>query len=92
MSKAFFGTWMQLTAKLRTPETFDIVAKTVDVAARKNLSQISRMLTQITSGQEFGDDSPYYLPVNEYVRKAIGEVTAWLFEGMITYNSSSSST
>ena len=68
------------------------MGKTVDVAARKNLAQISRMLTQITSGQEFGDDSPYYLPVNEYVRKAIGEVTAWLFDGTLLYKTTSAIT
>lgn len=39
------------------------------------------MLTQITSGREFDDDSPHYVPVNEYVRKAIGELSAWLIEG-----------
>ncbi|KZP17291.1 hypothetical protein FIBSPDRAFT_747344 [Athelia psychrophila] len=63
-----------------TPETFDIVTKTVDVASRKNLAQISRVLTQITSGIEFGDDKPIYVPMNGYVRKAIDEMTAWLLE------------
>jgi hypothetical protein len=69
-------------SQYRTPETFDIVSKTVDIAGRKNLAQISRMLTQITSGREFDDNNPCYVPVNEYVRKAIGELTTWLIEGM----------
>lgn len=67
----------------RTPETFDIVTKTVNVAARKNLAQISKVLTQITSGFEFGDDKPIYVPMNGYVHKAIGEMTAWLLEGVL---------
>ncbi|KAI9001428.1 hypothetical protein BD414DRAFT_405968 [Trametes punicea] len=63
-----------------TPETFDIVSTTVDIASRKNLAQISKMLTQITSGAEFGDDSPSYIPVNDYVRKSIAHFSAWLME------------
>jgi Ras GTPase-activating-like protein IQGAP2/3 len=66
-----------------TPETFDIVTNTVDVSSRKNLAQISRILTQITSGSEFGDDKPSYVPINDYVRKAIKQMSTWLLEGMI---------
>ncbi|KAI0796795.1 hypothetical protein C8Q75DRAFT_710102 [Abortiporus biennis] len=63
-----------------TPETFDIVSHTVDIAARKNLAQISRVLTQVTSGTEFGEDSPCYLPINEHVRVAIQTISDWLIE------------
>ncbi|KAI0353517.1 hypothetical protein OH77DRAFT_1497233 [Trametes cingulata] len=63
-----------------TPETFDIVSTTVDIASRKNLAQISKMLTQITTGSEFDDDSPSYIPVNGYVRKSIAQISAWLIE------------
>ncbi|KAI0774141.1 hypothetical protein C8Q74DRAFT_1200411 [Fomes fomentarius] len=63
-----------------TPETFDIVSTTIDIASRKNLAQISKMLSQITSGSEFSEDSPAYLPVNEYVRKTIAAISAWLVE------------
>jgi Ras GTPase-activating-like protein IQGAP2/3 len=68
-----------------TPETFDIVTNTVDVASRKNLAQISKILTQITSGSEFGDDKPSYVPINDYVRKAITQMSSWLLEGMVDY-------
>ena len=64
-----------------TPETFDIVSRTVDVASRKNLAQISKVLTQITSGREFGDDNPSYVPINDYMRKSIAQMSAWTFEG-----------
>lgn len=64
-----------------TPETFDIVSSTVGIDARKNLAQISKVLTQITGGSEFGEDSPSYLPINEFVRKAIAQMSAWLIEG-----------
>lgn len=63
-----------------TPETFDIVSSTIDIASRKNLAQVSRMLTQITNGVEFGDDTPSYIPVNDYVWKAIKQISAWLIE------------
>ncbi|KAF7355360.1 Ras GTPase-activating-like protein rng2 [Mycena sanguinolenta] len=63
-----------------TPETFDIVPNTIDREARKNLDQISKVLTQITSGSEFDDDTPKYVPINEFVRRAITEMTAWLLE------------
>jgi hypothetical protein len=64
-----------------TPETFDIVSSTVDVSSRKNLAQISKVLSQVTSGSEFGDDTPSYIPINEYVKGAISQITSWLFEG-----------
>jgi hypothetical protein len=64
-----------------TPETFDIVSSTVDVSSRKNLAQISKVLSQVTSGSEFGDDTPSYIPINEYVKGAILQISSWLFEG-----------
>ncbi|KAJ7638716.1 hypothetical protein FB45DRAFT_409849 [Roridomyces roridus] len=63
-----------------TPETFDIVPKTIDTQARKNLDQISRVLTQIATGSEFDNDSPKYHPINPYVKQAIEEMTAWLLK------------
>ncbi|KIP08317.1 hypothetical protein PHLGIDRAFT_69492 [Phlebiopsis gigantea 11061_1 CR5-6] len=65
---------------IMTPETFDIVSETVNVETRKNLAQVSRVLTQISSGYEYGDENPCYVPVNEYVRTAIQQMTSWLFE------------
>ncbi|KAI0053622.1 ras GTPase-activating protein [Auriscalpium vulgare] len=61
-----------------TPETFDIVSTTVRIESRKNLAQVSKVLAQITSGKEFGDEAPSYIPINEYVRKAIAQSTGWL--------------
>ncbi|KAI0307116.1 hypothetical protein B0F90DRAFT_1622592 [Multifurca ochricompacta] len=63
-----------------TPETFDIVSNTIDVSSRKNLAQISKVLAQVTSGSEFRDDTPSYIPINEYVNKTISQFTAWLLE------------
>lgn len=64
-----------------TPETFDIVSQTIDIPVRKNLSQISRVLTQITRGEEFGEDSPSYVPINDFVKKAMKQISNWLLNG-----------
>ena len=66
----------------RSPEAFDIVPKTMNLSAgKKNLAQISKVLTQIINGSEFGDDKPSYVPINDFVRQAIQQITAWLIEG-----------
>jgi Ras GTPase-activating-like protein IQGAP2/3 len=57
------------------------VNKTVDVAARKNLSQISRVLAQITSGVGFGEDNPSYIPINDYVTNTNERMSMWMLEG-----------
>lgn len=63
-----------------TPETFNIISTTLDVQSRSNLSEVSRVLTQITSGSPFGEDNPSYVPINDYVRKTIDEMMAWFLE------------
>ncbi|TFK75932.1 hypothetical protein BDN72DRAFT_786097 [Pluteus cervinus] len=65
---------------LMAPETFDIVPRSVDIAARKNLAQIATVLTQIFTGFKFEDESPNYIPINEGVGSAISKVKDWLFE------------
>ncbi|KAL4081851.1 hypothetical protein V8B97DRAFT_1925744 [Scleroderma yunnanense] len=69
-----------LNPAILAPETFDMVSTTIDVATRKNLAQISQVLTQIASGIEFGDDVPRYVPINEMVRRSIIQVTAWMLQ------------
>ncbi|KAG6817391.1 hypothetical protein H0H87_009035 [Tephrocybe sp. NHM501043] len=69
-----------LNPAIIAPETFDIVSKTVSTTARMNLAQISKVLTQITSGCQFDDDSPMYVPINDYVSKAITEMSSWMLD------------
>ncbi len=67
----------------RAPEMFDIIPKSVNTTtAKKNLAQIAKVLGQITSGTEFGDDKPSYIPINDFVRNAIGQLTSWFMQGM----------
>jgi len=63
-----------------TPETFDIVSNTLGAVPRKNLAEISKMLTQITSGTVFGDDNPCLTPLNSYVLEAIKTLNTWFLE------------
>ncbi|KAG2156042.1 ras GTPase-activating protein [Suillus clintonianus] len=67
-----------LNPAILTPENFDMVTSTVDIATRKNLAQISKVLTQVTSGSEFTDEQPIYVPINECVRTLITQMTNWL--------------
>ncbi|KZV69162.1 hypothetical protein PENSPDRAFT_753609 [Peniophora sp. CONT] len=63
-----------------TPETYNIVTQTLDIGTRKNLAQISRVMTQISSGLPFDEQSPAYIPMNDFVTKAITRMGAWLTE------------
>ncbi|KAK7470669.1 iqgap-related protein [Stygiomarasmius scandens] len=63
-----------------TPETFDLVSRTIDVDSRKNLAAISKVLTQITSGYEFDSENPNLIPINEFVKRAIPEFSRWLLD------------
>ncbi|KAH8830869.1 ras GTPase-activating protein [Flagelloscypha sp. PMI_526] len=60
-----------INTAIMTPETFELVGQTVEVEARKNLGQISRVLTQITLGAEFDDGQPHFIPINKMVAQAI---------------------
>ncbi|KAF9534346.1 IQ domain-containing protein-containing RasGAP [Crepidotus variabilis] len=66
---------------LENPDAFDIVPKSALImTAKQNLEEISKVLEQITSGVEFDDDNPSYVPINDFVRKAISQMTAWYFD------------
>ncbi|KAF8559125.1 ras GTPase-activating protein [Imleria badia] len=68
-----------LNPAILAPETFDMVSA-VDIASRKNLAQISQVLTQIASGSEFSEDSPQFVPINEMVHKTIADMTVWMLQ------------
>lgn len=69
-----------LNPAIVTPETFDIVPTTITPSARRNLAEVSKMLTQITSGAVFAEDNPCLTPLNSYVSEAIVQWTTWLIE------------
>ncbi|KAG8745710.1 hypothetical protein FRC10_007190 [Ceratobasidium sp. 414] len=61
-----------------TPETYDVVPTTITPSARRNLANISKFLTQISSGQEF--DVPTLTSVNAFVVANIPIMATWFFE------------
>ncbi|KAG8842212.1 hypothetical protein FRB96_005929 [Tulasnella sp. 330] len=69
-----------LNPAIVTPETFDIVPTTISAGARRNLAEISKMLTQIASGVPFTEDNPCLTPLNNYVMEAITLFSTWLIE------------
>ncbi|KNZ49288.1 hypothetical protein VP01_510g25 [Puccinia sorghi] len=61
------------------PETYDVVDSVIGPFARKNLSEVSKMLNQITVGRLFSDDNPYLVPLNEYVSQATETFINWFY-------------
>lgn len=58
-----------------------MTSRTVSPQARKNLAAISKVLTQIASGQPFGDEDPVLQSLNSYVVEAIDVFSNWFTEG-----------
>ncbi|MCO5613981.1 hypothetical protein L7F22_068261 [Adiantum nelumboides] len=67
-----------LNPAIVAPEGFDVVERLVGPMQRKNLAEISKMLTQIAAGKLFSDDNPYLQPLNEYVQQASNRFNEWL--------------
>jgi Ras GTPase-activating-like protein IQGAP2/3 len=58
-----------------------MISGTLGPIPKKNLAEISKMLTQIAIGEVFGDDNPCLQPLNSYVAEAIPVLFDWLREG-----------
>lgn len=67
-----------LNPAIVAPEGFDVIEKLVGPLQRKNLAEVSKMLTQIAAGRMFNDDNPYLQPLNDYVRQASDRFQKWL--------------
>ena len=68
-----------LNPAIVAPEGFDVIETLVGPMQRKNLAEVSKMLTQVAVGRLFSDDNPYLQPLNEYVSQASERFTKWLF-------------
>ncbi|GAC94660.1 GTPase activating protein [Pseudozyma hubeiensis SY62] len=68
-----------LNPAIVAPEGFDVVETLVGPVQRKNLAEVSKMLTQIAVGRLFNDDNPYLQPLNDYVSHASERFTKWLY-------------
>ncbi len=67
-----------LNPAIVAPEGFDVVETLVGPVQRKNLAEVSKMLTQIAVGKLFNDENPYLQPLNDYVSNASERFTKWL--------------
>ncbi|KAL7267915.1 iqgap-related protein [Rhizina undulata] len=56
------------------PDTFGIIDKSLTPQQKKNLGELSKMLSQISSGRLFSRDNVYLQPLNEYVAAAISRM------------------
>ncbi|EPQ27617.1 uncharacterized protein PFL1_04755 [Pseudozyma flocculosa PF-1] len=68
-----------LNPAIVAPEGFDVIETLVGPVQRKNLAEVSKMLTQIAAGKLFSEDNPYLQPLNEYVSQATERFSKWLF-------------
>ncbi|KZO89474.1 Rho GTPase activation protein [Calocera viscosa TUFC12733] len=60
------------------PDTFDMVPNTIGAAARRNLAEIAKMLTQISSSSPFREDTPSLVPLNACITTAVRQLHKWL--------------
>ena len=67
-----------LNPAIVAPEGFDVIEKLVGPMQRKNLAEVSKMLTQIAAGKMFSEDNPYLQPLNDYVQQASDRFSRWL--------------
>lgn len=54
-----------------TPDAFGLADKNLSAMHKKNLGELSKILTQITAGKLFTHENVYLQPLNEYVSVAI---------------------
>ncbi|KAM0790472.1 hypothetical protein ACM66B_003348 [Microbotryomycetes sp. NB124-2] len=60
------------------PETFDIVPGIVPVQQRQNLSEVAKLLNQVSVGRLFGDDQAYLMPMNAFLEASAARFAGWM--------------
>jgi len=80
------GNWLwkfYLQPALTAPESMGVVEKQLTPLQKRNLSEVSKVLSQVASGKLFGGDNIYLQPLNTYVGDAI-ERMALIFSNIIS--------
>jgi len=80
------GNWLwkfYLQPALTAPESMGVVEKQLTPLQKRNLSEVSKVLSQVASGKLFGGDNIYLQPLNTYVGDAI-ERMALIFTNIIS--------
>lgn len=68
------GQWVwrhYLQPALIEPEKFGVVDRALTQEQKRNLGEVSKVLTQAVSGREFGGENVYLQPLNTYVRESV---------------------
>lgn len=70
----FIGNWLWKTyfkPALADPEKFGTVDRALDSAQRRNLSELMKVLNQVSAGKHFGEENVYLQPLNTTVGEYI---------------------
>ncbi|KAH6845287.1 hypothetical protein B0I37DRAFT_355767 [Chaetomium sp. MPI-CAGE-AT-0009] len=60
-----------LQPAVTTPENVGVMDKQLSPLQKRNLGEVAKVLSQITSGRQFGGDNIYLQPLNAFVAEAI---------------------
>jgi Ras GTPase-activating-like protein IQGAP2/3 len=80
------GHWVwrfYLQPALTAPETFGVVEKQLTPLQKRNLGEVSKVLTQVALGKLFGGENIYLQPLNAYVGDAV-ERMSLIFSNLIS--------
>ena len=68
------GQWVwrnYLQPALTEPEKFGVVDRALTQEQKRNIGEVSKVLTQAASGREFGGENIYLQPLNTYIRESV---------------------
>ena len=68
------GQWMwrnYLQPALTEPEKYGVVDRALTQEQKRNIGEVSKVLTQAVSGREFGGENVYLQPLNTYIRESV---------------------
>lgn len=71
------GNWVwkiYIKPLLADPEHFGIVDRQLDVRQKRNLAELTKVISQAACGKHFGSESVYLQPLNSYMTEAIGRM------------------
>ena len=73
----FVGNWiwkMYLRPALADPERSGTVERALDSVQKRNIAEMVKVINQVASGRNFGDENVYLQPLNTYLGEAIGRM------------------
>jgi Ras GTPase-activating-like protein IQGAP2/3 len=71
------GHWIWKTyiqPALLQPDTWGVVDRGLSPMQKRNLSEISKVVSQIAAGRLFGGDNVYLQPINPYISESLGRI------------------